>query len=488
MIRRPTSMDLLRKRSPMRSQQEGILRLNQLNGHGARQSVVGGGFTVDGVNFSGTQYLSRGALGADSKTGIMSFWLKPTFGAVNDGGLITGWNGGAKSHSMILEKPVLGLTRPRLDSHGSSVLYMASNLDCVTVDWSHFLFSWDTSTAVLQIYMDGQDALLGGGSSSNANIEYSTFNNWWFGGDSGSWGSPFVSADIAEFYFAPGQYLDFTNSANRLKFRTSLGIPENLGTTGSTPTGSAPLFYMHLSDGEAPANWGLNRSGAGDWTVNGTLTTSTTSPTDAPIAEVQFNNFQGGNTNAGTTLTQAFTCSGVDRALIVCASTRSSSSVTGVTYNGVAMTSLGAAVTNGSVTSTIWALSNPASGSNNIVVTVSSSNSIMYSGYSFTNAHQTTSSLTGTRATATGTSTDPSVAVSSAVGEQVVGFAAYPNNPFIIPTLGAGQRKPKWNSEGNAAQYSHVAFIEYGATSVTISLALSASVAWGIQGVSVKPP
>jgi hypothetical protein len=76
---------------------------------------------------------------------------------------------------------------------------------------------------------------------------------------------------------------------------------------------------------------------------------------------------------AGETETHAFDAgSGANRVLVVGVVWRDqSNTISGVTYNGVAMTSLGAKVTEDARTSMqLWRLANPASGSNNIAVTM----------------------------------------------------------------------------------------------------------------------
>jgi hypothetical protein len=85
---------------------------------------------------------------------------------------------------------------------------------------------------------------------------------------------------LSEFYFAPGQYLDFSLVANRRKFISPTGKPVQLGLTGSLPTGTAPLMYHHLDDGEAVANFATNRGTGGNFTITGTLDTAASSPSD----------------------------------------------------------------------------------------------------------------------------------------------------------------------------------------------------------------
>lgn len=88
---------------------------------------------------------------------------------------------------------------------------------------------------------------------------------------------------LAELWFAPGQYIEDTED-NRRKFYSASGKPIHLGARGERPTGTPPLIYLHLDDGEAPANFLIDRSGYGNtFTLPGSpaeLHTASTSPSD----------------------------------------------------------------------------------------------------------------------------------------------------------------------------------------------------------------
>jgi hypothetical protein len=85
---------------------------------------------------------------------------------------------------------------------------------------------------------------------------------------------------MAELYFAPGQYLDFSTESNRRKFITAIGTPMDLGSDGSAPTGTAPLVYQRLAAGETVANFATNRGTSDDFSIIGTLVTGSSSPSD----------------------------------------------------------------------------------------------------------------------------------------------------------------------------------------------------------------
>ena len=186
---------------------------------------------------------------------------------------------------------------------------------------------------------------------------------------------------------------------------------------------------------------------------------------------------------AVTSVTWSHTTSGANRALIVGVSfwNGSTQSISGVTYAGTAMTNVGGATDLSNDRAQQWALSNPTTGANNVVVSFSAAVDAVCGAVSFTGAHQTTASLTGTQATATGTSTAPSVNVTSATGEIVIDTLAQ----FAqTDTVGAGQTQ-RWNatfgSEDGAGS------TEAGAATVTMSWTLGASADWALVGVGVKP-
>jgi hypothetical protein len=129
----------------------------------------------------------------------------------------------------------------------------------------------------------------------------------------------------------------------------------------------------------------------------------------------------------GTSLTWSHTCSGSNRILFVGITILSGSDlVTGVTYDGVAMTRVATIVeTGGTQTLYLYALVNPATGANNVVVSVSSSITIRATSASYTGARQSgipdasgtkTTASTTSQALAVTTVTDKSWMVSFAIG------------------------------------------------------------------------
>lgn len=200
-----------------------------------------------------------------------------------------------------------------------------------------------------------------------------------------------------------------------------------------------------------------------------------------PVVFDAASNGQGG---VVTTLNINHTCTGTDRLLVVGCSINSgaSASVSGVTYNGVSMTSAGAAPIDGGNTEvSLWYLVAPATGSNTIAITITGTISgISAGGVSFTGVHQTTP--VGTYASATGNSTTATVNVTSATNEMVVDVCGC----FFTSTLsvGAGQTQ-RFNAQAGFV-VTGAGSTEAGASSVTMSWTLSTSGNWAIAALPVK--
>lgn len=85
-----------------------------------------------------------------------------------------------------------------------------------------------------------------------------------------------LNGDIADVWFNPGTYIDFSIESNRRKFIKSDGKPVGLGSNGQNPTGSSPLLFF---SGDT-TSWHTNKGTGGGFTENGTLTTASSSPSD----------------------------------------------------------------------------------------------------------------------------------------------------------------------------------------------------------------
>lgn len=103
----------------------------------------------------------------------------------------------------------------------------------------------------------------------------------------GTWGTQYFG-NFAEYYFAPGQYLDLSVTNNLRKFITASGGTPDLGVNGANPTGTSPTIYLKGPTtsliGTGPNRW-INYGTGGDFpTLSGQAFTynSATNPPSTP--------------------------------------------------------------------------------------------------------------------------------------------------------------------------------------------------------------
>ena len=232
------------------------------------------GYTCDAADFDGANdYMSRGADltgNANSKLGIVSFWIK----MAADGSVLRIIDGQGTYNNV--QRSADNTMRLYFLNGSTTLARNTTSTFVIANGWVHYMASWDLSGPTVHIYRNGVDDDAGGGTLLDNAIDYTRTDHY---AGSASGGGSKWDGDIADLYYAPGQYLDLSNSANRDKFYLA-GKPVDLGADGSTPTGTAPLVFFHLDDGEAAANFATNRGTGGDYSITGTLATASTSPTD----------------------------------------------------------------------------------------------------------------------------------------------------------------------------------------------------------------
>jgi hypothetical protein len=156
--------------------------------------------------------------------------------------------------------------------------------------------------------------------------------------------------------------------------------------------------------------------------------------------------------------------------------------VSGVTYNGVSMTSLGSRQDAGNEAVSLWGLANPAAGSNNVVVTMGGACSEHIAGaVGFTGVHASTPAGSFAGADYGGVNSGTAtVNVTSQTDALVIGVLYVNNNP----TEGGGQTS-QWEVFAYGGTYG-AGCTEAGAASVTVSYTFT-STSWCIGGVSIQP-
>lgn len=199
---------------------------------------------------------------------------------------------------------------------------------------------------------------------------------------------------------------------------------------------------------------------------------------------------------AGEAETVAFDAgSGANRVLLVCVSWRDQdNTISGVTYNGVAMTALGPKVELNDFSAQLWRLASPASGSNNIVVTM---------GAGLANSQAQIAAWVGNGADTAGTVVDgyqsnsgsastanqvsSHAAIASAVGDMVVTFHSSFNvtDNLTAQETNYTERQDAANGGGLSCQFGDAA----GAASVSPSATWSNgafTITWLALGLNVN--
>ena len=185
--------------------------------------------------------------------------------------------------------------------------------------------------------------------------------------------------------------------------------------------------------------------------------------------------------------TWAHTVSGTNRLLVVGVGfyRNVNSFISGITYNGVALSAVtGAATNSANYYVDLWYLIAPATGANNIVVTYGGGAPFENGcgAVSFTEAHQTTPY--GTPMTGTGTSTSPSVTVSSGTGEIVMDTLLIVHNGTL--SVGAGQTA-RWNNIGPAGFNKYAGSTEPGDASTVMNWSNTNATDWAMTAINIQP-
>lgn len=113
------------------------------------------------------------------------------------------------------------------------------------------------------------------------------------------------------------------------------------------------------------------------------------------MADITYDAVSSTTKDGGTTVTWAHTVGSVTNRILVVglmaenATTEANMTATGVTYNSVALTKIGAVTVSNTNRTELWYLVAPSTGANNIVATFTGANDYVVGGISFYNASQT---------------------------------------------------------------------------------------------------
>ncbi len=239
-----------------------------------------------GVNFDGTNdYMTQSVtLGADGKSFTGSFWVRRT-GGTGSQQTFYRFNSTATYSAANLRFLIEFNAADRIHIQGRSsvpadVLDGISTTQITDSNWHHVAFSvdlllsdGDCDPAIL-IYIDGsRETLSGTPVCSNTNIDFNVAtdsSSFGSGSDAAISGNK-LNADVMDFWFDRGTYIDLTNASNLALFISS-GRPVSLGSTGNLPTGSQPELFFSGTD----TTWHTNDGSVTGFALTGSLTATTT--------------------------------------------------------------------------------------------------------------------------------------------------------------------------------------------------------------------
>lgn len=237
--------------------------------------LTGGAFLANAVTLAPNSNLSLGGAwsgASDSKQVTGSMWWKLATDASQDivfvseaGGITLFFSKGASGFIRILGK----------NSAGTKILEYFSVTPSLKVSdgWASILFSFDltgTSGNDAHIYINNIDK------KDNVPTFTNDFVDFAGGSKTEAYDIQNDTLDVAEVWLDIGTYIDFSVAANRNKFINNAGKPVDLGSNGSSPTGTSPILFFS----GATTDWSTNKGTGGGYSGGAALVTAPTSPSD----------------------------------------------------------------------------------------------------------------------------------------------------------------------------------------------------------------
>jgi len=185
------------------------------------------------------------------------------------------------------------------------------------------------------------------------------------------------------------------------------------------------------------------------------------------------------------TLTWSHVSSGINRLLLVQVETEAGATISGITYNGVALTQ-SVANTNGTLRNEQWYLVAPPVGTYSIIVTVTPNSYVTCGAETFNTVDQ--GSPIGATQSSTGSSLSPSLAIVTTSDNSLVVDSLATGVLPIAYTVGAGQ-VVNWNITANPNIRQGASSVEPAGSSpdnVTMSWAITQSTPWALTAVEVN--
>lgn len=204
---------------------------------------------------------------SDGKTFSMSFFYNPTDFAYDHGIFFIG--SGYSERLMVRFDAAKTLYINGWNSAGSQILTKSSGsaLGAAGVT-KHICLSIDMADlSKSRLYIDDVSKTLTNFAHTNDNIALSGSRQHVAAVSNGSTTTQYATGALTEFYFTT-TYIDFSQEANRLKFRDAFGNPVDLAPQIEAGTLPTPQIYMRFD----PSNFGKNLGTGGDFQAFGTIT------------------------------------------------------------------------------------------------------------------------------------------------------------------------------------------------------------------------
>lgn len=240
-----------------------------------KRTQISAGYVTGAVAFDGAaDYGTKAADldgNADGKVGIVSLWFNVQGGS-GDRRIYHANNGFFR---IFLTGGKIEITGT--NSAGIAQLTVTTGSSFASTGWHHLLAWWDlTDSGKRGLYIDGANDSPTWTNYSNDAIDYTRTSH-----DVGSAaGADFWNGYLADMYMNFAEWLDLSVQATREKFILG-GKPVDLGVDGSTPTGTAPIIYLHIDSGaSAPTFLTDNKGTGGNFTDVAVITTAGSSPSD----------------------------------------------------------------------------------------------------------------------------------------------------------------------------------------------------------------
>ena len=235
------------------------------------------GYSPGSAVFSGTPYITRGAdlTGiSNGNTGLISLWVK--FGS--DGSNENFWVSHTGNDEIAFYRRSDNTIWVNIADDSDNVDLFLKTSETVTVadGWTHLLVSWDVSSGYSDIYIDDAQSSLSLDTTTSGGLDYTHSNHFFF---ADRLGNDRFNGEVADFWLTVNNTrFELTTESNRRKFISSDGYAVDLGSDGSTPTGTAPLVFFHLDRGEAPANFFANAGTGGTTSLSSSSLTEGSDP------------------------------------------------------------------------------------------------------------------------------------------------------------------------------------------------------------------